>query len=233
MVTTAASPMHTNLFANNTYYVNARYQARVRASMNKLWVDTKTRASLKSMQSTGSAFWIDTIDKVLDSHNDLTLLSACREAATKPRPPLVVAVLYDLPNRDCHAKASLGELCCEYAPDGTCIFEASDPTCSEGLTRYKHHYVDKFAGVLERYSQVPVAVIIEPCVPLPPHPSPCTPTPSLLQLPPRDSYSCCSAGTRYLTSPPTSGTRAVARPREISESAHLKLLACADPPVRF
>lgn len=45
----------------------------------------------------------------------------------------------NLPNRDCHALASNGELCCQYAPGGTCVMEAADPSCADGLRRYERH----------------------------------------------------------------------------------------------
>ena len=151
-----------NIFALHDYYVNARYQARVQASIQQAWVDDSTRQSLQSMLTTGSAFWIDTIARIRDADSGVTLESVFRDAAAQPAPPLVVVILYNLPNRDCHASASNGELCCQYDSDGTCIFEASDPTCADGLGRYTRHYVDPFAAVLERFSSVPVAVIIEP-----------------------------------------------------------------------
>ena len=152
-----------NVFATEAYYVNANYQQRVQNSINKVWVDEATRAALHAMESIGSAFWIDTIARIKDAQEGLTLESAFKDAASKATPPLIVAILYNLPNRDCHALASNGELCCEYAPDGTCMFESeADATCSDGLQRYKHHYVDRFVSVLEQYSRVPVAVVIEP-----------------------------------------------------------------------
>ena len=142
--------------------MNAKYQARVQASINKAWVDDSTRKSLQSMLSTGSAFWIDTISRIRDPDRDITLESVFRDAAAKPTPPLVVVILYNLPNRDCHASASNGELCCQFDADGTCMYNADDPTCADGLARYKRHYVDPFAAVLEKYSSVPAAVVIEP-----------------------------------------------------------------------
>ena len=75
-----------------------------------------------------------------------------------------------LPNRDCHAIASNGEICCHYKagtasvshPNGQCDFlQASD--CATGLAEYKTEYVDQFAAVLALYDgRVPVAVVIEP-----------------------------------------------------------------------
>ena len=151
-----------NLFATHEYYVNPQYQARVRASIAKTWVDDSTRSSLRNMLDSGSAFWIDTIARIRDSTKDVTLESVFRDAASHETPPLVVVILYNLPNRDCHALASNGELCCQYAADGTCVMEGGDPSCGDGLLRYRKHYVDPFAGVLAKYSSVPAAVVIEP-----------------------------------------------------------------------
>ena len=151
-----------NIFATNQYYVNANYQARVQASIQQAWVDDSTRQSLQSMIASGSAFWIDTISRIKDPDHGVTLETMFRDAAAQPTPPLVVAILYNLPNRDCHASASNGELCCQFNADGTCVYEAADPTCADGLARYQRHYVDPFAAVLEKYSSVPVAVVIEP-----------------------------------------------------------------------
>ena len=103
-----------NLFASHNYYVNARYQARLQASIQQAWVDDATRKSLHGMMTTGNAFWIDTIARIQDTDTDLSLESAFRDAASLSNPPLIVAILYNLPNRDCHASASNGELCCQY-----------------------------------------------------------------------------------------------------------------------
>ena len=68
----------------------------------------------------------------------------------------------NIPNRDCHAMASNGELCCQYASDGSCMYTAADESCRDGLRRYKQEYVNEFASILERYATVPTAIIIEP-----------------------------------------------------------------------
>jgi cellulose 1,4-beta-cellobiosidase len=59
-------------------------------------------------------------------------------------------VIYDLPNRDCAALASNGEILCE------------DATCAQGLNTYKTQYVDKVVAILAKYSDVKTVVIIEP-----------------------------------------------------------------------
>eukprot|EP00965_Chrysotila_dentata_P222159 6192795-Pleurochrysis_carterae.AAC.4 len=93
------------------------------------------------------------------------LADSLRNAASNPsgEPALCAFVWYDLPNRDCHAKASGGEICCRRLPDGSCDFMAQANGCAEGLKEYMHEYVDPFVEVLARYSgTVPVVLVMEP-----------------------------------------------------------------------
>ncbi len=53
----------------------------------------------------------------------------------------------DLPNRDCNAKASAGEI---------------QGATSAALREYKYQYVEPFAEKLAKYSRVPVVLVIEP-----------------------------------------------------------------------
>lgn len=155
-----------NLFSEHAYYVNDVYRQRVQALSLATFVDEPMRSNLDWMFNLGSAVWIDRISKIDAGANrssqSLSLHSVFADASRAPNPPLVVAVLYNLPNRDCHALASNGELCCQYAADGTCTYAALDEACRDGLDRYKHEYVDAFAAVLEHHPTVPAAIIIEP-----------------------------------------------------------------------
>ena len=148
-----------NIFADNPPYVNDIYRQRLQTVLSKPFIDNRTKTTLRAMQRIGSAFWVDRIAKIRGS--GVTLQSVVADAS-KSVPRLVVAVLYNVPNRDCHAEASNGELCCQYAHDGTCAYAAADASCSEGLNRYRKEYVDEFASVLELYPAVPVAIVIEP-----------------------------------------------------------------------
>lgn len=75
---------------------------------------------------------------------------------------MVTFLVYDLPNRDCNAHASNGEICCSYNSDGTCDYSYSG-SCDAGLTEYKTEYIDVFADIIEPYNDlVPIALIIEP-----------------------------------------------------------------------
>jgi len=79
----------------------------------------------------------------------------------KNPPQLVVFIVYDLPNRDCHAFASNGEICCTANPDGTCNFNAGGD-CSTGINTYKTKYIDPLVAVFKKYPNVPVVTVIEP-----------------------------------------------------------------------
>ena len=59
-------------------------------------------------------------------------------------------VVYDLPNRDCAALASNGEINCE------------DNTCAKGLDTYKTQYVDKVIAEFAKYPDVQIIAIVEP-----------------------------------------------------------------------
>jgi cellulose 1,4-beta-cellobiosidase len=63
-------------------------------------------------------------------------------------PVVITLVVYDLPNRDCAAKASNGELLIQ----------------QDGLNRYKALYIDAIAGILARaqYRDLRIVTVIEP-----------------------------------------------------------------------
>ncbi|KAJ1454469.1 1, 4-beta cellobiohydrolase [Pelagophyceae sp. CCMP2097] len=114
------------------------------------------------MKSVASAYWIDVKSKIeLESTGGLR--GILLDAASQSPPPLCVFIVYDLPNRDCHAKASNGEICCTYNDDGTCDYEVAGSTCKDGLEEYRTEYIDPFAAVLAEFDGiVPIALVIEP-----------------------------------------------------------------------
>jgi len=59
-------------------------------------------------------------------------------------------VIYDLPNRDCDALASNGEILCE------------NSRCEAGLQKYKTEYVDPIVEIFSRHTDMTIIAIIEP-----------------------------------------------------------------------
>jgi len=100
------------------------------------------------MQGFASAFWIDRMS-VID--NVTTILTQARMQATKSGNQVMVAlVVYDLPQRDCAASASNGEIPC------------ADANCVAGIATYKTDYIDEIINVLKAFPDLTIVTIVEP-----------------------------------------------------------------------
>lgn len=150
----AAQSTGSNVFANHAYYVDPNFQTNIDHAMKNQ--TGTTLANLKKMRGVGSAHWVSakkdvsSVEPILDA-----------AAAISP-PPLVVFVVYNLPNRDCDAKNSKGEFCCTTKPDGTCDYLAPG-NCSFGLAQYAKEFIDPIAAAIKKHSAtVPIAIVLEP-----------------------------------------------------------------------
>ena len=149
-----------NPFKGVKYYVNPRYAAKYEKSMKG--TKGKIRKNLERMKSIGAANWIDNKTK-LHGDGPETLEGILKDAKSQDPVPLVTVIWYDLPNRDCDAKASIGEICCTVIKTtGHCDLD-TESDCEDGLKEYKETYVQPFIRILKKYSKdVPVVVILEP-----------------------------------------------------------------------
>ena len=111
------------------------------------------------MENVSSAYWLDVIGKI-ECGNTSCADGILADSAKKGN-QLVTFIVYDLPNRDCHAKASNGEICCTTNPDGTCNYDAGGD-CSAAIARYKSSYIDALVRVFSKYPSVPIVAIVEP-----------------------------------------------------------------------
>ena len=145
--------------ATQTYYVNPSYRSDLSSSIAT--ASGAVQSTLRAMMDVSSAYWIDVRAKITGNGTD-SMQGILRDAVSQGTRQLVTFIVYDLPNRDCHAKASNGELCCSYNPDGTCNYLAGGD-CSQGLAQYTSQYIDPMAAVLAQYQQqVEIVLIIEP-----------------------------------------------------------------------
>ena len=111
------------------------------------------------MREVSSAYWIDVKAKLHGTTTD-TLEGILTDAESKGH--MVTLIVYDLPNRDCKANASNGEICCKYNEDRTCDYNYSGD-CTDGINEYKTEYVDVYADILSKFDgKVDIALIIEP-----------------------------------------------------------------------
>ena len=141
-----------NPFTHAAWYVNPDYTAEVATSAAKASGTLKQRMLLVGRQPTG--IWLDHIGAIYggpDGSGRRGLAAQLRGAlsqASGTKPILVPVVIYDLPNRDCAALASNGEL----------------TVSNNGLQYYEQDYINPIAQILTDYEHTNIRVIavIEP-----------------------------------------------------------------------
>ena len=127
---------------------------------------TAAKKALENIIDVPTAFWLSNKTTVDSSENIRTIgdvLKDVSEKQQKDNKVLATFVVYNLPNRDCAASASAGEICCSYNKNGTCNYLDKSNRCEEGINDYKFEYIDKIAEKVSEYCEtVPMALIIEP-----------------------------------------------------------------------
>src|SRR3990172_8519020 len=151
----AGSTNSGNPFAGASFYVNQQWASDVRGAAQAVAAqEPELSAAIQRVASQPSAFWLDRIAAIDGTSTSLGLAGhldeALKQQATKGAGPMVVAmIVYDLPDRDCAAFASNGEL----------------HTSENGLARYKAEYIDRIVQVIQskpEYQQLRIAAIVEP-----------------------------------------------------------------------
>lgn len=129
-----------NPFAGAEMYVNPDYVKKLQDS-----IDASPDAKiLEKVKPYATGIWLDRIamvDKV-DGYLDDAL--ALQKKIGKP--VVTVFVVYDLPNRDCHAKASNGELRIE----------------TGGAAKYQSAFIDPIAAAFAKHPDQRIVAIVEP-----------------------------------------------------------------------
>jgi cellulose 1,4-beta-cellobiosidase len=147
------TPSHVvNPFTGSTWYVNPDYTAEVATSAAGASGTLAAQMTLVGQQPTG--VWLDHIGAIYggtDNNSRMSLEAQLRGAlsqASGSTPILVPIVIYDLPNRDCAALASNGEL----------------TVGNNGLQYYEQDYINPIAQILTNYEHTNIRVIavIEP-----------------------------------------------------------------------
>jgi len=148
-----STPAHAvNPFTGSTWYVNPDYTAEVATSAAGATGTLKSQMQLVGQQSTG--VWLDRIAAIYGGSGNSSRMSleahlrAALSQESGSTPILVPIVVYDLPNRDCAALASNGEL----------------TVSNNGLTYYEQDYINSIAQILTNFEHTNIRVIavIEP-----------------------------------------------------------------------
>ncbi|KAJ6263886.1 Exoglucanase-6A [Drechslerella dactyloides] len=135
-----------NPFAGRKQYANAYYSSEVYSlAVPSLVAAGKASltAAAKAVATVPSFVWFDNIAKVptLDGY-----LADIRAKRAGGQDLIGIFVVYDLPDRDCAALASNGEL----------------SIANNGVNIYKTQYIDPLVTIFKKYPDVPVALVIEP-----------------------------------------------------------------------
>lgn len=150
-----------NPFEGKPLYLNPYFQRQVWRHVRESKVTDMTR--YKGLANVSTGFWIVSKNSIgtSKSRSAGTFLGVLRDAASKRPAPVVTAVVYNLPNRDCAAEASNGEICCKKMPNGECDFTAT--TCGAGLREYRASFVNQIAKYAKTFcKKVPLVFIVEP-----------------------------------------------------------------------
>ncbi|MEV4169304.1 glycoside hydrolase family 6 protein [Nonomuraea sp. NPDC049709] len=139
----STNPTHVeNPYAGATGYVNPNWSARAAAEPGG-----------SAVANTSTAVWMDRIAAIAGSSSAMGLRAhldeAVRQDAANGSAPLTIqVVIYNLPNRDCSALASNGELL----------------IAEDGFNRYKTEYIDPIAAIMRdsAYANLRIVTIIEP-----------------------------------------------------------------------
>jgi cellulose 1,4-beta-cellobiosidase len=139
--TTPHAPDGVNPFEGAHLYINPDYAKTVEG----LAVAHPDDAALLTKMATfPTAIWLSWIADTKDVGRYLDDALAKQKAGGKPE--VVTFVVYDLPNRDCNAASSAGELSADDA----------------GEAGYQHRYIDVIAAAFAAHPDVRIAAVLEP-----------------------------------------------------------------------
>ncbi|KAI1270614.1 1, 4-beta cellobiohydrolase [Xylariaceae sp. FL1019] len=124
----------TNVFASYTLHANTFYRNEVNAAVEAI-TDATLKTAAAKVADVGSFLWLDTIANIAKFDDAV---------ADLPCDHILGLVIYDLPGRDCAAKASNGEL------------------AYDEIDRYKSEYIDPIVAKIKANPNSAFALIIEP-----------------------------------------------------------------------
>ena len=137
---TTAGSTH-NPFKDVAFFLNPGYTASVEATAKK---HPEEAAKIRKVAQYPTAVWLDSIAALDNLPGWLDEAKKQQDATGKPT--LTVVVVYDLPNRDCSAASSAGEL----------------KVAQNGEERYKSEFIDPITAQFKAHSSQPIVVVLEP-----------------------------------------------------------------------
>jgi cellulose 1,4-beta-cellobiosidase len=137
----AAAPAEGNPFVGARFHVDPAYVTHVEATIRAV---PARAGQLRKLEAAPTAIWLDSIAKAATVSGALDAAQA--EGAQGGAPVVTVFVVYDLPERDCSASASAGEL----------------TLANDGEARYKAEFIDPIAAQFRAHPSARIVAILEP-----------------------------------------------------------------------
>jgi cellulose 1,4-beta-cellobiosidase len=138
--TPPASPT-LNPFEGAKFYVNPDYMAKVEATAKEA---PEIAPQVKKLGRQPTGLWLESLGAL--KHLPRWLDDAAKQEKAAGKPVVPVFLIYDLPNRDCSAKSSAGELTIE----------------NDGEKRYRAEFIDKIAEQFAARPKQRIVAILEP-----------------------------------------------------------------------
>jgi cellulose 1,4-beta-cellobiosidase len=130
-----------NPFKGANFFLNPGYIESVEATAKR---NPDMADQIRKVEKYPTAVWLDQIAAVKNLKGWLD--AAKKQQDESGKPTITVVVVYDLPNRDCAAAASAGEL----------------KVAQNGLARYKKEFIDPITAEFKAHPDQPIAVVLEP-----------------------------------------------------------------------
>ena len=128
--------------------------------------ESKSKFKTRLSDRVATALWLDSIE-----HSKARFINAL-EWMKKNGKTNIIVIVYNVPNRDCHAVASNGELCCSKTSEGYCDpktqteFQKETKKClqleSTGDGKSYQDYIDGIKNTINNYCDINFKLIIEP-----------------------------------------------------------------------
>ena len=131
----------TNPFKGVNFFLNPAYTANVEATAKK---HPDMADTIRKVAKNPTGLWLDSIAHVANLKPWLDDAKKQQDASGKPTLSLVI--VYDLPNRDCSAASSAGELM----------------VAQNGEARYMNEFIDPIAAEFKAHPDQPIVVVLEP-----------------------------------------------------------------------
>jgi cellulose 1,4-beta-cellobiosidase len=132
-----------NPFVGAVIYRNVDYVDEVNAAADQ---NPVLASKMRQVASYPTFVWMDSIAAVNGTGGYARSLVGHMQQAVAQGANAIEIVVYDLPNRDCSALASSGELL----------------IAEDGFNRYKNEYIDPIASAIAQFSDLRVIAVVEP-----------------------------------------------------------------------